>query len=138
MRWAVLAGAVFVLGSGVAGYLLGQSSAPTVGEAERSRVAAYDSALNQAKGEASERARMRGRKRGMAKGLQAGKHEGLDAGGEAGVSQAEQELAALTPQPTAEPVTEPPPVEEPLICDGAIANDAHYQACLEQAQPPAP
>jgi hypothetical protein len=129
MRMPALAGAVvLVAGSGLMGYVLGESSAPSDAEAERARAAAHGAALTEAKKEAATVAQRRGHRRGLARGRRAGTRAGRLAGKRDGATQAEQELVAAAPAPT----------PDPLVCDGAIADDEHYQACLEQSEGSAP
>ena len=118
------------------GYLIGESRATTETQAQRAQRAA----LVKAQEAAHDSAYSAARRRGLVKGLRIGHSEGEKAGRADGASQgggaAETELVA---QAEAAAAAEPAPVPaEPLVCDGAVADDATYAACLQQSGEPIP
>jgi hypothetical protein len=143
---ALVAGVLLVGGLSVAGYFLGASAAPTADDGAAQRSAAFQAAQRAAARSARERGFERGRSQGLNQGREHGHSAGANAGTEAGdaevadrdteaAAEAEAEVAAAQPegQATADlPDYATTPGGE-LICDGAIANDAHYQACLQQS-----
>jgi hypothetical protein len=133
--WIALATALAVVATAAAGFAVGSASAPSSEEAAHAREAARSDALRSAEAEAHAAARSDGLERGKRRGERDGEREGADAGGTAGGSAADGELAETT---TAEAATSDEEAERPVICDGAIADDAHYAACLEQAGEPIP
>jgi hypothetical protein len=138
---AVVAGVLLVGGLSVAGYLLGASAAPTAEEGAVQRSAAFQAAQRAA----ARSARERGLERGRSQGLDQGREQGYGAGANAGTEAGEAEVADRETEAAAEAAAQPEEQatadlpnyattpEGGLICDGAIANDAHYQACLQQS-----
>ena len=145
----VAAGLLLVCGVGLAGYLIGESKAPTTEEAATARDGAFQAAAREAERGARETGLERGRTEGLQDGDRQGHRAGISDGTKAGDQEAAERdaaAAAQTQQETApqETVPQDPAAALPdyattpggeLICDGAIANDAHYQACLEQSSP---
>jgi hypothetical protein len=122
--------AVGVVAGALAGYAVGGSHAPTSREAASEQRAAFKEAFPAARRLAYRDSYGRGRDRGAADGRIDGKNEGGTAGTADGATAAEKELAAIE---AAEAAIVPTDTAPSVVCDGAIADDAHYAACLEQS-----
>lgn len=131
-RAIVIGGAVLtVVVLGVAGYLLGRGGAATVEEADQARQEVRAATLGASQRDAYDAAFDRGQRDGSNKGRANGELAGAERGQAAGSAEAGEELAAIEAEEAA--AAEAAAAEEPLICDGAIADDEHYAACLEQS-----
>jgi pyruvate/2-oxoglutarate dehydrogenase complex dihydrolipoamide acyltransferase (E2) component len=126
------AGVVFAVG--FAAYMLGENDAPSAAEAKAERELAFDAAFAVARRDAFERGVERGQQQGTAKGRVTGTGVGTREGRLAAESEAELRAAEAAAAEAEADAAEQPVV----ICDGAIADDAHYAACLEQSGQPIP
>jgi hypothetical protein len=89
---------VLVVAAGVGGYLWGHHTAPSHREATAAREAAYESALTVARADAETEARTRGLEKGRRAGEPAGRSQGARDGESAGSADADEQLAATTPE----------------------------------------
>jgi hypothetical protein len=125
----VLAAVVLLLGVAIGAYLAGETAAPDARDAAQARdVAMTDSAATaepRAYGEARRTAFEQGVEQGRTRGRRVGRRNGSSAA----KRKARRMVAASAAQaPTAAAARAPK-----VICDGAIADDAHYEACLRQS-----
>jgi hypothetical protein len=122
---------------GVGGYALGGSAAPDGGDAAGKRSEARAGATAVAEREAQADGRARGKRRGIPDGRRrggaVGRRMGIRRGRRLVASRQEQQRQA---QLAAAPKATPAPAH--VVCDGAIADDAHYAACLRQSGEPVP
>lgn len=123
---AVLIGAVTL----VAGYLIGASVAHDTNDANAARARAAHSSYVTARRRAIDRSRDVGLQHGMSAGRKDARAKGRASGAKGGAAAAEAELASIAAEEAA--AAEAAQSEE-LVCDGAIADDAMYEACLRQS-----
>ena len=119
-----------IIGLAVTGYTLGRAEIASDAEVRAAREAGRDQAFALAQKATAAEALRRGRRRGRKAGRETGVSRGQSAGAREGKAVAAELAAeALAEQEAAEEAAAP----EPVVCDGAIADDAHYAACLEQS-----
>lgn len=141
MKPAVLIGLVALLvAAGAGGYLVGAAGAPDAADRARAMREAESIAAERAQRVSAADSQRRGERRGDARGRAAGTREGKKRGTQRAQRKAQQMTAQQQPASTTAPNTTPatPPPAEPVVCDGAIADDAHYAACLRQSGEPVP
>lgn len=126
MRGMVTVGAAIlvVVALGVGGYVVGESAAPSTGEADDARRSAYETAENAAKRTAFGASRHRGAKEGLLEGEQSGAEKGLQAGSKDGKAAAAEEVAAAAAALEAAATPE-------ALCADSIGDPGAYAQCLE-------
>jgi hypothetical protein len=131
----VVAGVAVLMVVGAAGYLVGESSAPTQSEAQDAEQAAYDETFEATEKQAAARAKDAG--------LESGRKEGREAGSEDGASDADAEIAASQPEPSTSTGGCPPGQDAfgstpPCIAVPAPGVAPEYDYCIAQGGTPSP
>jgi hypothetical protein len=130
--WAAAGTAVLVV-VGAAGYLVGESSAPTESQAQDAERAAYDQAFKVTEKQAATQAKEAA--------LAGGRKDGRKAGAEDGASEADAEIAASQPAASSDgcpPGTDSFGTPPACIAQPAPGVSPEYDNCVAQGGTPSP